>query len=122
MRQIYVMRARVKIGPFSDAQARELLAAGELTNDLLAWREGEPDTVPLMKLLPGSSANDFGSSAAGSAAPASEASSGTAAPNTGVSYSVMDVRGRGIPRWVVIMVSVAVAVALGKLLGHVVGG
>jgi len=60
-------------GPYSEDQLRELLAAGQLTGEHYAWKEGTPDWVPLktiplgrvgippppkLKLQPRSSATD----------------------------------------------------------------
>jgi hypothetical protein len=47
----YLFHNGAQVGPFTEAALREMLANGQATPDMLAWREGMPDWAPLGQLL-----------------------------------------------------------------------
>ena len=51
--QIHVAKNGQKMGPYSEAQVREMLAAGSVAGTDLGWHEGLADWVPLSSLLAG---------------------------------------------------------------------
>ena len=51
--QIHVAKNGQKMGPYSEAQVREMLAAGSIAGTDLGWHEGLADWVPLSSLLAG---------------------------------------------------------------------
>lgn len=50
--QIFIAKNGEKTGPFSEAQVREMLAAGSASATDLAWHEGMADWKPLGQVLP----------------------------------------------------------------------
>lgn len=50
--QIYISRNGEQFGPYTEEQAREYLASGQLTAEDLAWQEGQTEWVALTTLLP----------------------------------------------------------------------
>ena len=51
--QIHVAKNGQKMGPYSEAQVREMLASGSIAGTDLGWHEGLADWVPLSSLLAG---------------------------------------------------------------------
>jgi len=51
MSDIYVILGGVKEGPFSEDQVTQRLQSGDLTPNVLAWRDGDTDTIPLGLLV-----------------------------------------------------------------------
>lgn len=51
--QIHIAKNGQKMGPYSEAQVREMLAAGSIAGTDLAWHEGLADWVPLSSLFGG---------------------------------------------------------------------
>jgi hypothetical protein len=51
MSDIYVILGGLKQGPFSEDQVTRRLKSGDLTTNLLAWRDGDTDTIPLGLLV-----------------------------------------------------------------------
>jgi uncharacterized RDD family membrane protein YckC len=54
--QIHIVKNGEKQGPYSEAQVREMLAAGSIAGTDLTWHEGLPDWVPLASILAKASA------------------------------------------------------------------
>jgi hypothetical protein len=50
-RQIHINRAGQAYGPYPEAAAREILAAGQLLPSDFAWHEGAPEWKPLSEIL-----------------------------------------------------------------------
>lgn len=51
MSKIYLLIEGVRQGPFTEELTRESLADGSIPPDLLAWREGEANWIPVSELL-----------------------------------------------------------------------
>jgi hypothetical protein len=49
MDNIYIVRGSEQAGPFTDAQIRAQVAAGELTADSLVWWDGLPEWTPISR-------------------------------------------------------------------------
>jgi uncharacterized RDD family membrane protein YckC len=50
--QIHIAKSGQRMGPYSEAQVREMLAAGSIATTDLAWSEGMADWKPVGQVLP----------------------------------------------------------------------